>query len=355
VVYFFPELAISTLRGYKAYQFEDGRPTWVFGGYTTGTGFYEMSLPHKGYQTALNGCCVVEMVDKVWLATGDDALLREFYEMCRRATRFTMSLRPEYGDRQVISMPTGNEGTEWFEAPEPGWAGMATHVGGIRLAHLLMMERMATKMGDQAFARDCRRWFEAGSQALEQHLWAGDSYLNFLEPETGKRSDLVFGYQLDGQWIARFHGAGDAFPPERVAPTLATIERCNVANSRTGAANYANRDGTPAVVGGYGSYSYFPPELLMLAMTYLYHGERDFGLELAHRCWHNLTCIQRLPWDQPNFFRGDQDTGERVFGNDYYQNMMLWSLPAALAGTDLTAPLQPGGLVQRMLAAAVPG
>jgi hypothetical protein len=35
--------------------------------------------------------------------------------------------------------------------------------------------------------------------------------------------------------------------------------------------------------------------------------------------------------------------------------MMLWSLPAALAGGDLGAPLRPGGLVQRMLAAAREG
>ncbi len=351
IVYFFPQLALSTLRGYKAYQFDDGRPSWVFGGVTTGTGYYEMALPDKGYQTALNGSCVVEMVDKLWLRTGDDELLHEFYDLCKRATLFTMNLRPEYGDKQVISMPTGNEGTEWFEAPEPGWAGMATHVGGIRLAHLSIMERMADRMHDEAFAAQCRQWFAAGAKALEEHLWAGESYLNFYEPETGRKSDLVFGYQLDGQWIAKFHGVEGAFPEERVRIVLATIKRCNVALSKSGAVNYAHLNGSPAPVGGYGTYSYFPPELLMLAMTYMYQGEKDLGLELARRCWENIVCIQRLAWDQPNFLRGDVDSGERVFGNDYYQNMMLWSLPAALAGQDLTAPCAPGGLVQRIIEA----
>jgi uncharacterized protein (DUF608 family) len=294
------------------------------------------------------------MVNKVWLRTGDDQVLRELYELCKKATTYTMTLRPEYGDKQVISMPTGNQGTEWFEAPEPGWAGMATHVGGIRLAHLQIMKGMAEAMEDGEFAARCQRWLDAGSQAMEEYLWVGETYLNFYEPESGKKSDLVFGYQLDGQWVTRFHGTVDAFPADRAAATLATIKRCNVALSKTGAVNYAHLDGSPAPVGGYGTYSYFPPELLMLAMTYMYHGETEFGLELARRCWENITCTQRLTWDQPNFFRGDVDTGERAFGNDYYQNMMLWSLPAALEGADLSAPCQPGGLVDRVLQAGAP-
>jgi len=90
----------------------------------------------------------------------------------------------------------------------------------------------------------------------------------------------------------------------------------------------------------------------MLAMTYMYAGEREFGLELARRCWENIVCRQRYTWDMPNIMRGDADTGESVYGHDYYQDMMLWSLPAAIAGKDLGAPAQPGGLVDRVVKAA---
>jgi hypothetical protein len=54
----------------------------------------------------------------------------------------------------------------------------------------------------------------------------------------------------------------------------------------------------------------------------------------------------------PNIMRGDADTGERTYGNDYYQDMMLWSLPAALEGKDFSAPMQHRGLVDRVLRAA---
>jgi hypothetical protein len=104
-------------------------------------------------------------------------------------------------------------------------------------------------------------------------------------------------------------------------------------------------------VGGYGTFSYFPPELFMLAMTFLYEGQRDFGLDLLYRCLYNITCRWGYTWDMPNTVRGDADTGQRAFGADYYQNMMLWGVPAALAGQDLTGPLQSGGLVERILQA----
>jgi uncharacterized protein (DUF608 family) len=125
-----------------------------------------------------------------------------------------------------------------------------------------------------------------------------------------------------------------------------------VALSRTGAVNYAKPDGTPAPVKGYGPYAYFPPELLMLAMTYIYAGEREFGLDLARRCWENIVCRRGYTWDLPNIISGRQDDGVRQFGADYYQDMMLWSLPAAIAGKDLGNPTKPGGLVERVLKAA---
>ena len=180
------------------------------------------------------------------------------------------------------------------------------------------MRRMAEAMGDQDYLQKCEVWLEAGAKALKDHLWAGEYYLNFNEPETGNTSDLVFGYQLDGQWIACWHGVPGVFPQEGVDQTLATIRRINCALSQSGAVNYANPDGTPARIGGYGIYSYFPPELFMLAMTFMYEGQRAFGLDLLYKCLHNIVCRWGYTWDAPNIMRGDADTGQRVFGADYW-------------------------------------
>ena len=214
-----------------------------------------------------------------------------------------------------------------------------------------IMRRMAAAMGDDAYRACCDAWLEAGAQALEEHLWAGEYYLNFNEPETGHKSDLIFGYQLDGQWVTDWHGVAGAFPPERVERTLQTVAATNCALSQSGAVNYATAEGAPAKVGGYGTFSYFPPELYMLAMTYMYNGQQAFGLDLLQRCLHNISCRWGYTWDAPNTVRGDADTGQRAFGADYYQNMMLWAAPAALQNEDLTGPLQADGLVARVIEA----
>jgi len=59
--------------------------------------------------------------------------------------------------------------------------------------------------------------------------------------------------------------------------------------------------------------------------------------------------VKGYTWNQPCIVQAA--TGERIGGYDYYQNLMLWALPAALAGEDLAAPCAPGGLVDRIIAA----
>lgn len=362
MTYFFPDIELSTLRGYKGYQFEDGAPTWIFGGCTGRTPYIDFAYPTKGYQFTTNGISLATLVDEFLMChdTPDKQYLKEFYPMIKKSMEWTAGLRttPSYSEgERLIAMPDGNKGTEWFEAEKPGWAGMTAHVGGLHIAQLRITERMAREAGDMDFANQCEEWIKAAQQAMEDKLWTGSYYLNYFEPETDRKSDFVFGYQLDGEWIADHHALPATLPAERVNTVLETIKRCNVGLTKYGAVNYAKPDGTairPAEKGtwDYGQFSYFPPEALMLAMTYMYNGQPAFGAELARRVWHNLVCQQGYTWDLPNIMRGDVDSGERTFGNDYYQDMMLWSLPAALEGTDLAAPVKSGGLVNRVILAA---
>ena len=372
VVYFFPELALSTLRGYKAYQYPNGAAPWVFGGCTSGaadgyqaTDGTEMAIPSPGYQTTLNGPCYVDMFDRYWLKTGrKDDVLQEFYPSLKKTTIYTMSLRS--GPDGIVSVPEGNRnptqphakpgaGLDWFEGN--GWFGMTPHVGGIHLAQVRIIERLAERMGDHEFAGQCRKWFEQGSAAMEDKLWTGKYYLSYYEPESGKKSDLVFGYQLDGDWMCFYHGLPGVFRPSRAKTTLDTIERTCMAIAPYGAANFANPDGTVAdsekfMAAGwgldYGSYGYFPPEVWMLAATYLYQGKRDVGLKLAKNCMWGIVKYG-YTWTQPNIVNGS--TGKRVYGSDYYQNMMLWAVPAAIEGKDLGQACATGELIDLVISA----
>ena len=353
LIYFFPQLARSTLQGYKAYQFANGEVAWIFGGCTDTppTPPLEMAAPTRGYQTTLNGPCVVDMVYRLWRRTNDSSILDEFYDLVKRSTIFTMNLRPESGPDGIISFPSGNAGLEWFEACT--WAGMAVHVGGIHLANLLMAKQMAQTVGDRPFADQCQTWFVQGHNAMEQKLWTdGGYYLNYWEPETDRRSDLIMANQLDGEWMAQMAGLDHVFSPERTLKVLRVIETTCVAATAYGAVNFTSPEGMPTANGearpGWSMHpsAFFPPETLLLGMTYMYFGHKDLGLEICYRCWSQIARLGRV-WDQPNLIRGD--TGEVIYGGDYYQNMLLWALPAALTQQDLSGPSKPTGLVDQIL------
>jgi len=354
LVYFFPEAALSTLRAYRAYQYPSGQLPWVFGGCTCGTAPYEMALPAPGYsskpQTTLDGPSYADMVDKMWRRTGDDALLREFYPSVKLNTVFTMNLRPGSGPAGVVSMPADNQGQDWFESCD--LFGIAPHIGGAHLAHLRIAQRMAQAMGDAEFVRACEVWLQGGSRVLEEHGWGGTHYLLFNELETGKRSDVVMAYQLDGEWMARFHGLPGVFRPDRVTATLATIARTSAALTNAGALVFCKPEAVELGTGdwnpGYwGSRGVHPPGVFMLGMTYMYAGQPELGLELVRRCMAEVVR-RGWVWDFPVAI---DPVGHPRVGSDYYQNMMLWSLPAAAAGGDLTGPCRHGGLVDRVLRA----
>jgi uncharacterized protein (DUF608 family) len=244
-------------------------------------------------------------------------------------------------------------GMEWFEWGE--WVGWTSHAGGLRLAGLLMLERMARAMNDSAYAGQCRRWFEDGSRAMEERMWTGSYYLNYFEPETGKKSDAVMGYQLDGEWAARFHGLPGVFRKDRIPKVLETVRRCNVAlTPDIGAANFARPEGaalqSDSKVAFYGTHAMFSPEVLVLAYTCMDAGEREFGMEFARKYWANMVLRQRHPWDLTTILQGD--TGKRFCGTDYSQCMMLWAFPAAIAGADLKGAVSADSLVARVLEAA---
>jgi len=358
LVYFFPECALSTLRTYKGYQYPDGQAPWVFGGCTVGSKPYEVALPSRGYaskpQSTLDGPCYADMVDRMWRRTGDDGLLREFYDSVKRNAIFTMNLRPGSGAAGIVSMPTDNLAQDWFESCD--LFGIVPHIGGAHLAQLRMAKRMAEAVGDADFARQCAEWIAEGGAVMEEKAWAGTHYALFSEAETGKWSDIVMGYMLDGEWMARMHGLEGVFRPDRVTTTLETLRKTSCAITEHGAATFAaplGADGQPREIdptvwspGYWGTRGVHPPGTFMLAMTYMYCGQREFGIELARRTVNKIAA-QGWYWDWPVVI----DATLPRIGFDYYQDMMLWTLPAAIAGEDLTGPAQPGGLVDRVLEA----
>ena len=337
--YFFPELARSVLRGFASHLREDGAPPFRLGGDLD----LDVPSPLYDYQAPLNAVCLVDMVDRLWQCTGDDTVVYEFYPAVKESTIWSMGLVP--GPEGVISVPNEWDGpVDWFEHLK--WYGMCAHAGGLRLSSLKIAQRLAEKMQDAQFAAQCQQWLDQGSKAMEEHMWNEQtrSYLVYNDPGSGRALDEIMSNQLDGEFSNLLHGLSGVFRADRVEKALETIERtCFV--DIGGAAGFADAHGIPLLT----KYGTFMPEIHMLAMTYIYKGQRETGLELLRECMHNLVIRHLHPWDLPNMIRCD--TGEWTFGTDYNQNMMLWGLPAALAGQDIRALCSPGGMVRRVVEA----
>lgn len=352
--YFFPKLARTTLRAYTYHQRADGAAPFDLGPCCSEIGLMTPSYDH---QKALNSFCFVDLVDRLWMCTGDKSVLDEFYPAVKRATTYTVKMSS--GPDAVISFPK-DQRKEWWEGFD--WHGMAAHAGGLRISNMYIAERMAKAIGDEAFARQCREWIREGQRSMETKMWneKAKSYLLYHDPEAEKIDDTIMSNQLDGQWTNDFHGLPSVFRKDRVDQVLETVKQSCL--SHYGAVSFAKPDKTPLV-----TYGIFPPEIMMLGFTYIYEGDRQTGLDILHNCMRNLVLKHRHGWDLPNTVSGaltfskkgegyhvDSEgvgEGQRTYGTDYYQNMMLWSAPAVLAGTDLAGPCKPGGLVDRVISA----
>ena len=347
VVYFFPELALTTLRVFKEYQRDDGNIPFELGAVLN---LPDFATPTYDWQQVLNGSCYITLVDRLWLRSGDDAMLREFYPSLKACNDYLMALNTGYGG--PVSMPTNGPKVEWFEFGD--WDGICAHMGGVRLAQLQIMQRFAEKMGDPAYAARCGTWFEEGSRAIEDELWNGSYYLNFRVKETGKVSDEVMAYQNIGQWMSVYHGFGGVFDHQRVKIALETVKRVNIALTPTaGAANFASPEAKPVdpekKLAFYGSTAVFCSEAMMLGMVFMLEGQRDYGLEFLRKLQYSNALVQGHNWDGPCIIRGD--TGERNSGTDYYQNMMLWAIPASVLNTGIAGLCAPGGIVDAIIRA----
>ena len=64
---------------------------------------------------------------------------------------------------------------------------------------------------------------------------------------------------------------------------------------------------------------------------------------------HSVVVENGASWDSPIVL--STGTGERLYGNDYYQNLILWAFPAAIAAGDFSALVQ-GDWIQHILKAA---
>ena len=340
VVYFFPKLALSTLRGFAHFQLSNGEIP-IYWGVN-----YERQNPVYQLLHVTSSCNYVDIVDRLWQRTGDDRIVHELYQSVKSAINYLQSLDSDV-DALIDCHPGESHGHQFYNSWL--WYGAAVHVVGIWLSVLLMGERMAKKMGDYTFAHDCRVWFNLGTCSLEEKLWNGKYYLLYNDINTNRKSDTILSNQLCGEWCARLHGTESVFPGDRINIVLETVKKTCIPPAKWGAAGAISPDGNIDRSGGETSEATFTPENLILAMTMLYAGDAETGTEIARQTMHNLVLEQGLAWDMPNMIA--TETGQHVHGNDFDQMMIIWALPVAIMRQSIAEFSAPGNLIDRIIEA----
>jgi len=342
---FFPDLALSNLRAFRAAQKEDGNIPCVLGLWM------DVAFPlGYTYQEVMNPGSYLGLVDWQWKVSGDDAVLKEFFPSARRLLEHSFNMHKDRGPEQIVMMPPG-EGVEWFEdRPMYGYEVLA---GGYRLMGAELMRNWATKIGDAEYAKKMDVMIRAGKDAMEKHLWRGDHYLVYNDPKSGKVFDAFYTPQLDGQYYAHVSGVPGVFPKDHVEKIFAVLQEKVCKISKLGIPpNYANPDGSmwtgPSDPYMTGRYVYLNFQVFMLAILAIYEGHKEFGMNLLQKHLHLYSCHWGYMWDGVCCSSGYGDDGEISYGWDYWFNWSIWMAAAALAGGDFTVLIKPGGLADRV-------
>jgi uncharacterized protein (DUF608 family) len=349
LLFYFPELETTTLEAFRHFQITDGEIPFCFGTNTT------MRDPRYHCQHPLNSGQYAQMIYRQHLRTGDREQLGHFYGSAKRAIRYLYLLDPD-DCGLVHDQPHVLPGEAWpanqFYDCWP-WHGVSSYVAGTWLATLAAGKALAKAMGDQEFLAECTGRLRKAQGAFNQRLWTGSYYRLWNDVQTGRSSEVVLANQLMAQWCTRLAGLEDVLPRERVHAALGKVAALNLKATSYGLINGVTPDGKPFDTrvhpGGDFGMNIFVGENLCAAMTFMYEGQRDTGLEIARRLYEVMAVKTRSPWNQRCLLNGK--TGLPLWGDDYYSNLLMCALPMALNG-ETVGQYARSGLVKNMLDAA---
>jgi uncharacterized protein (DUF608 family) len=367
-LFFFPELEETALKAFRHFQTEDGEIAFSFGTSTS------MRDVRYHCQHPLDAGYYVQQLLQWYQRTGNKKKFGEYYESLKAAVRYHYSLDDD-GDGLVNDQPHVLPGEIWpanqFYDIWPWW-GTSAYVAGVWLATLKAGAASAELMGDKAFKAECDKAFAKGIKAFDKKLWRGDFFRIWSNPEGGENCEVSLGNQLMGDWCAAITGTGPVVDAKKAKTALDTVWRLNVGSTLYGMINGVTEDGKRFYSKQYErardkdkralansiqtdevndhSAQVFIGENFAAAMTFLYKGRKEQGLEIGKRLYEMIALHTRTPWDQ--FCLYDSYSGEPVWGNDYYSNMIQWLLPVALEGKSLEEFFaDKGNLVSRIIAA----
>jgi uncharacterized protein (DUF608 family) len=280
--------------------------------------------------------------------SADDAFLKRNWPRIKKALEF--SIARDGNDDGLIEGSQHNTYDINFE-------GANTFVGSLYLAALRAGEEMAREMGDEDFAKRCRKIFESGSRLTAERLWDGEYFIQLVDLEKHPKHQYAKGClsdQLFGQGWAHQLGLGYIYPPERVKKALQSVWKYNWAPD-IGAYNAAYKpERWFARSGEAGLFTCTWPKSPYLTAGVRYKNEVWTGIEYqvaGHMVYEGMVT------DALAICRGIHERyhparhnpfNEVECGDHYARAMASWGVYTALAGYEYDGPKGHLGFAPRL-------
>lgn len=307
---FFPGLSKNLLRQFAAAQRRDG--------------YMPHDLGRDRLDRASDGTTPLAWKDlnpkfvlMVWrdFAWSDDKpFLRELYPSVRRALEWTAS-----ADTNGDGLPDHEGADQTFDLWE--MKGPQAYTAGLYLAALKAGIRAARLMKDRPLEKTWARRFAEASFSFERRLWTGRFF--------GPTCSIA---QLAGQWYADMTGLGSIADDRKIRLAVETIRVQNARPTRFGWVNSTLAGGRPDTSSNHTKNLFFGMNYAFASLALARGCGLNKVLPPLERLWDNLIRRQGNPWNQPDML--DARSGRFLFGDSYYRNMAIWSIPVGLARRD---------------------
>ena len=293
--------------------------------------------------------CIMK-VYRDWKLAGDDAWLRGLWPNVKRALAFAWIKGGWDADQDGV-MEGCQHNTMDVEYYGPNPQMEVWYLGALRAA-----EEMATRLGDRALARRCRKLFETGRAWTDAHLFNGEYYEHEIRPPRSEadvapslrvgmgardvtKPDYQLGQgclvdQLVGQFMAHVCGLGYLVGPANVETTLRSILKYNLQEGFDGHFNclrsFVLGDEAALLMASYpkgrprNPFPYFTEVMTgfeyTAAVGMLYEGDLENGLRAIRNIRDRYDGRKRSPFD------------EAECGHHYARAMASWAAVLALTG-----------------------
>ncbi|KAM9717106.1 LOW QUALITY PROTEIN: non-lysosomal glucosylceramidase [Menidia menidia] len=264
--------------------------------------------------------------------TQDRQYLQDMWPICQAVMESEMKFDLD-GDGLI-------ENSGYADQTYDGWTvtGPSAYCGGLWLASLCVMCKMAGLLEQEEALRHYRDTLERGRAAFDRLLWNG-KYYNY--DSSGRQlSNSVMSDQCAGHWFLRASGLGEgdyqAFPRDKVRSALRCVFDLNVmsfAGGKMGAVNGMRPEGVPDR-SSVQSDEVWTGVVYGLAATMIHEGMREEGLRTAEGCYRTVWERLGMSFQTPEAYC--QRSIYRSLA--YMRPLSVWAMQLALEQTPPPPP-----------------